>query len=87
MIKTSSAVSVTPQMSGSPKSRLSGTEIAAAGDAEADGERLQEDRHQVGDHDDAEERVAEAGAAGEVSCPIARAHVADSDEVAGTGER
>ena len=62
-------------------------EIAAAGDAEADGERLQQDRHQVGDHDDAEERVAEAGAAGEVSCPIAGVHVADGDEVARAGER
>ena len=61
-------------------------EVAAAGDAEADGERLQQDRHQVGDHDDAEQRVAEAGAAGEVGRPVAGVHVADGDEVAGPGE-
>ena len=61
-------------------------EVAAAGDAEARGERLQQDRHQVGDHDDAEERVAEAGAAGEVGGPVAGVHVADGDEVAGAGE-
>ena len=28
-------------------------EVASAGDAEAHGERLEQDRHQVGDHDDA----------------------------------
>ena len=62
-------------------------EVAAAGDAQAHGERLQQDRHQVGDHDDAEQRVAEARAAGEVGGPVARVHVADGDEVAGAGER
>ena len=62
-------------------------EVASAGDAEARGERLQQDRHQVRDHDDAEQRVAEARAAGEVGGPVARVHVADGDEVAGAGER
>ena len=61
-------------------------EVASAGDAEARGERLQQDRHQVGDHDDAEERVAVAGAAGEVGGPVAGVHVADGDEVARAGE-
>ena len=57
-------------------------EVAAAGDAEARGERLQQDRHQVRDHDHAEQRVAEAGAAGEVGGPVAGVHVADGDQVA-----
>ena len=61
-------------------------EVASAGDAEARGQRLQQDRHQVGDHDDAEQRVAEARAAGEVGGPVARVHVADRDQVARAGE-
>ena len=61
-------------------------EVASAGDAEAGGERLQQDRHQVRDHDDAQERVAVAGAAGEVGGPVARVHVADRDQVARAGE-
>ena len=50
-------------------------------------ERLQQNRHQVGEHDDAEQRVAEARAAGEVGRPVARVHVADRDQVARAGER
>ena len=62
-------------------------EVAAAGDAEPRRQRLQQDRHQVRDHDDAEQRVAEPGAAGEVGRPVARVHVADRDQVARAGER
>ena len=62
-------------------------EVAAAGDAEPRGERLQQDRHQVREHDDAEQRVAVARAAGEVGRPVAGVHVADGDQVAGAGER
>ena len=62
-------------------------EIASAGDAEPDGERLQQDRHQVGDQDHAEQRVAVARAAGEVGRPVARVHVADGDQVARTRKR
>ena len=57
-------------------------EIAAGGDAEPGGERLQQDRHQVGEQDDAEQRIAEARAAGEVGRPVARVHIADGDHVA-----
>ena len=57
-------------------------EVAAGGDAEPGGERLQQDRHQVRQHDDEEQRVAELGAAGEVGRPVARIHVADRDHVA-----
>ena len=61
-------------------------EVASAGDAEAGGEGLEQDRHEVADHDDAEEGVAVAGAAGEVGGPVAGVHVADGDEVARAGE-
>jgi hypothetical protein len=61
-------------------------EIAAAGDAEPRGQRLQQDRHQVRQHDHAEERVAVARAAGEIGRPVARVHVADRDEIAGASE-
>ena len=50
-------------------------------------ERLQQDRHQVGEQDDAEQRVAEPRAAGEVGGPVARVHVADGHQVARAGER
>ena len=62
-------------------------QVAAAGDPQPRRERLQQDRHQVGDHDHAEQRVAVPRAAGEVGRPISRVHVADGDEIAGTGER
>src|SRR3990172_6288050 len=39
-------------------------EVASAGDAEAGGQGLEDDGHDVRDEDDAEERVAVAGAAG-----------------------
>ena len=61
-------------------------EVASAGDAETRGERLQQDRHQVREHDHAEQRVAVPGAACEVGGPVAGVHVADGDEIAGSGE-
>ena len=61
-------------------------EIAAGDDAEPRGERLQQDRHQVRQQDDGEQRVAELRAAGDVGRPVARVHVADRDHVAGPGE-
>ena len=62
-------------------------QVVARADAQAHGERLQQDRHQVRQHDHAEQRVAEPGAAGEVGGPVARVHVADRDEVARAGKR
>ena len=61
-------------------------EVAAGDDAELRAERLQQDRHQVREQDDAEQRVAELRAAGEVRGPVAGIHVADGHEVAGPGE-
>ena len=61
-------------------------EVALGGDAEFEREALEEDRHQVGEHDDEEQGVAVAGAAGEVGGPVAGVHVADGDEEAGARE-
>jgi hypothetical protein len=61
-------------------------EIAPRGDAEFRGERLKKHRHQIAEKDDAEKRIAEFGAAGDVGGPIAGVHVADGDEVAGASE-
>jgi hypothetical protein len=57
-------------------------EIASRHDAELGGQSLKQDRHEVRDQDDAEQRVSEARSAGEVRRPVARIHVADGDEVA-----
>ena len=61
-------------------------QVASAGDAEAGGERLQQDRHQVRQHDHAEERVAVARATGQVGCPIPGVHVADGHQIPGAGK-
>ena len=61
-------------------------EIAAGGDAEPRRERLQQDRHQVGEQDHRQQRVAELRTAGESRRPVAGIHVADRDHVAGTGK-
>ena len=58
-------------------------QVAAAGDAEARRQRLEQDRHQVGNHDHAEQRVAVLGAAGQVGCPISGIHVADGNQKPG----
>ncbi len=62
------------------------SEIAIRGDAEPRRERLQQDRHQVREQDDGEQRVAEFRAAGEIGRPIAGVHVADGNEVARPSE-
>src|SRR5204862_3613613 len=62
-------------------------EVASAGNAEAHGEGLQQDRHQVGDENHAQERVTVARAAREVGGPVPGVHVADGDEIAGTRKR
>jgi len=61
-------------------------EIAAGGDAEFEREALEQNRQQVRDHDDEEQRVAVAGAGGEIGRPVAGVHVADGDEEAGAEE-
>ena len=61
-------------------------EIAPGRDPQLHAEVLKEDRHEVRDEDDEEEGVSVLGAALEVSRPIARIHVADGDQIAGTEE-
>jgi hypothetical protein len=62
-------------------------QIAAHSDAEFGGESLQEHRHEIADENDAEQRVAEFGAAADVRGPVAGVHVADSHEVTWTRKR
>ena len=50
-------------------------------------EMLEQDRHQVRDQDDRQQRVAELRAAGQVGRPVAGVHVADRDQKARAGER
>ena len=55
-------------------------QIALRGHAQLEREALQQNRHQVREHDDEEQRVAETRAAGDVGGPVAGVHVADGDE-------
>ena len=61
-------------------------QVAPGHDAEPGAERLQQNRHHVRQHDDAEQRVAKLRAAREVRRPIAGIHVTDRDEIARTGK-
>ena len=62
-------------------------QVASGNDAELRGKRLQEHRHEITEHNNAEERVAEFRAALDVGGPVTGVHVADSDQIAGAGER
>ena len=61
-------------------------QIPPGGDPQFHAKRLKQDRHQIRDHDDAEQRVIVFRPAGEIGGPIAWIHVSDGDEEAGTGE-
>src|SRR5947207_3195793 len=61
-------------------------QVAAGGDTELERERLEQDRRQVRQHDDREERVIVFRAARQVRGPISRVHVTDGDEKSRTGE-
>ena len=56
-------------------------EVAARGDPQLDAQVLQQDRHQVGNHDDGQEAVAEFRPAREVGGPVARVHITHTDHV------
>ena len=62
-------------------------QVAAGGDAEFDAQMLKQDRHQVGNHDDAQKRVSELCASGQIGRPVARIHVADGDQESRSGKR
>ena len=59
-------------------------QVALTGDAQLNGETLQQDGKQIRRHDNEEQGVAIAGAAGEIGGPVAGIHVADSDKKART---
>jgi hypothetical protein len=61
-------------------------QIAAGGDPELDAQVLEQDRHQIGNHDDREQCVTKPGAPSQISSPIARVHVAHCDEKSRAGE-
>ena len=56
--------------------------IAPGADPEPRTQRLQQDRHHVGQQCDRQERIAKLGTAGERGRPIARVHVADGHQIA-----
>src|SRR5262245_41250814 len=61
-------------------------EVAAGDDAEFRAERLQENRHQIRDEDDAEQPVTKCRPARQIRRPVARIHVADRHQVTRPGE-
>ena len=61
-------------------------QVTAGGDTEAGRERLEQHRHEAGKQHDAEQCVAKARAAGEISRPVARVHVADGNHQPRPGE-
>jgi hypothetical protein len=60
--------------------------VAASDHPEFDAQMLEQDGHQIGDHDDSKKRVTEAGPASQIGGPVARIHVADRHEKSGAGE-
>ena len=61
-------------------------QVAASGNAQLDTQVLEQDRHEVRNHDDRKERVAKLRAARQVGRPVARIHVADRDQKSRAGE-
>ena len=61
-------------------------QIAPRDDPELCRERLQQDRHDVGQQDHRQQRVAEGRPAGEIGGPVAGIHIADRDQIAGPGK-
>ena len=61
-------------------------QITSRDNAEFDAQVLEQDGHQVGGHNNAQQRVAELGATRQVSRPVTRVHVTDGHQEAGAGE-
>ena len=62
-------------------------QVALGHDAEPRRQRLQQDGHEVRHHEDENQLVGEARAAGNVRGPVAGVHVADRDQEPGPGKR
>jgi hypothetical protein len=62
-------------------------QIRSSGHAQLHAQRLKKHGHQAAEHDDRKKGVAELRAAGHVGGPIARIHIADGNQVTGSGKR
>ena len=60
--------------------------VAARGHPEFDAQMLEQDGHQIGDHDDSQKRVTKPGPSSQIGGPVARIHVADRHEEPRAGE-
>ena len=61
-------------------------QVASRDHPELDAQVLEQDRHQIGDHDDGKKRVTKLRPAGQIGGPVARIHVADRHEKTRAGE-
>jgi hypothetical protein len=61
-------------------------EIAPGRNAQLTAEVLKQDRHQIGNQDDGQQRITELRSARQICRPIAGVHVTDRDEKAWPGE-
>ena len=62
-------------------------QIAPSGDAQLDAQVLEENCHQVRNHDDRQKGVAKPRASSQIRSPVARVHVTDRDEKTGPRKR
>src|SRR5438552_8372035 len=62
-------------------------QIPASNDAELNAQMLKEDCHEIGDHDNRQQRIPKLSAARQIRRPIAWVHVADGDQKTGAGKR
>ena len=61
-------------------------QIASGDDSEPRRQRLQQDRHEVRQHQHPQQLVAELRAAAQIGGPVAGIHVADADQIGRSGE-
>lgn len=61
-------------------------QIPAGGDAQPGRQRLQQNRHDIRQHQHPKQPVSEASTAFDVRCPVARIHVSDAHQIRRTGE-
>ena len=60
--------------------------VAARDHPEFDAQMLEQDGHQIGDHDDSKKGVTKPGPASQIGGPVARIHVPDRHEKPRAGE-
>jgi len=62
-------------------------QVAPRNYSQFDSQALQQNGHQVGNHDYRKQGVVVSGARGQVSRPVSRIHVPDCDQKTGSGKR